>query len=42
MLTSDPTNLPAGVTTDIPTKAHIMVALANVSSRAQPGDTVVF
>ncbi len=42
VLTADPTDLPAGVTTDIPTKAHIMVALANVSSRAQPGDTVVF
>ncbi|MES2434955.1 MAG: caspase family protein [Pseudomonadota bacterium] len=42
VLTSDPSDLPAGITTAIPTKAAIMAVLANVSTRAQPGDTVVF
>ncbi|WP_054008941.1 caspase family protein [Cypionkella psychrotolerans] len=42
VLTSDPTDLPAGVTTAPTTKAAILTALTNVSTRAQPGDTVVF
>lgn len=43
VLTSDPSNLPTGVTTAAPPiKAAMMAALANMASRAQPGDTLVF
>ncbi len=42
VLTSDPSDLPAGVTTTTPTKAAILTALNNMANRAQPGDTVVF
>ena len=42
VLTSDPVNLPAGVTVAAPTKAAIMAALTNMATRAQSGDTLVF
>ncbi|MEO5616120.1 MAG: caspase family protein [Cypionkella sp.] len=42
VLTSDPSNLPEGVTTAQPTKAAILDALNNTANRAQRGDTVVF
>ncbi|WP_322325252.1 caspase family protein [Cypionkella sp.] len=42
VLTSAPTDLPAGVTTAAPTKAEILKALAGMAQRAQPGDTLVF
>lgn len=42
VLTSDATDLPAGVTAAAPTKPAIMAALAKMASRAQPGDTLVF
>ncbi len=42
VLTSDPTDLPVGVTTAAPTKAEILNALTNMADRAQPGDTLVF
>ena len=42
VLTSDPTGLPAGAHSGPPTRAAILAALADVSDRAAPGDTVVF
>lgn len=42
VLTSDPSDRPAGVTTASPTKAEILSALTNMANRAQPGDTVIF
>ena len=42
VLTSDPSGLPAGARSGPPTRAAIMAALADVSARANPGDTVVF
>ncbi|MFE3838083.1 caspase family protein [Pseudogemmobacter sonorensis] len=42
ILTTDPTDLPAGAATALPTRAGIMTALEQVAERAAPGDTVVF
>ncbi|WP_284325668.1 caspase family protein [Cypionkella aquatica] len=41
-LTSDPTDLPAGVSIASPTKSAIILALNAMASRAQTGDTLVF
>lgn len=42
VLTSDPTDFPAGVITAAPRKTEILTALASMANRAKPGDTVVF
>jgi metacaspase-1 len=42
VLTSDPSNLPAGTATAQPTRAAILTALSTATAASQKGDTVVF